>query len=148
MAPPTGFPWLSATFTTTGGLIGAPATVVDGCVSKVIWLTAPAMFVKVQVAVFPPTVAVTVNVPAVVLAVRVGATASPCGSVVTDAVDEPPKVPPAPPDGTTVNVIVVFGAGFAKESVTCATSGNGNGVQLPCSQAFHPRPECSRPSRP
>ena len=93
-----------------------------------IWLTAPAMFVKVQVAVLPPTVAVTVNVPAVVLAVRVGATASPCWSVVTDVVDEPPKVPPAPPDGTTVKTITALGAGFAKESVTCATSDNGNGV--------------------
>jgi hypothetical protein len=86
------------------------------------------MFVKVQMAVFAPTVAVTVNVPDVVLAVRVGATASPSWSVVADAVDKPPKVPPAPPDGTTVNVIVVFGAGFVKESVTWATRGNGNGV--------------------
>ncbi len=50
VAPLTGFPLPSATRTMTGGLITAPAGVLEGCCTKEIWPGAPVTLVSAKLA--------------------------------------------------------------------------------------------------
>jgi len=78
------------------------------------------------------TEAVTVNVPAVPLAVRVGAVAKPAPFVGT--IVKPVNVPPAPATGFTVNVTVAPGTALPLPkgpSVTLTVNAAGNGLPNP-----------------
>src|ERR1700683_2824074 len=68
----------------------------------------------------PATDAVTVYVPAVPFAVKTGAVATPCALVVAAALELPPNLPEAPPEGA-VKVTVALGSGLADESLAVAS---------------------------
>jgi hypothetical protein len=84
----------------------------------------PSKFVKEKLAGVdtPPTLTVTVYCPAVLLAVNVGAVATPCAFVVAVATFPPAaKVPPAPfPDATNVTVTPFTGLPLASFTVACS----------------------------
>src|ERR1700680_2305768 len=76
----------------------------------------PLKLVRVKVVERTPTEAVTVYVPPVLLAVKVGAEAKPLLPVIPEG--GPPNVPRAPLTGFTVNVTVAPWTGFPPASVT------------------------------
>jgi hypothetical protein len=100
----------------TATLCGVPAVAVTP-------VTEPAWFVNAKLAVTPFTVAVTEYEPAVLLAVNVGAVATPCVVLVAVTVVSPPVNVPLAPLVGAVNVTTAPLTGLLPASVIVACSG-------------------------
>jgi hypothetical protein len=94
---------------------------------------AAAVFVRLKFAVDPPTLAVTVKVPAVLFAVRVGVAAMPLVLVVAYNVVKPPDAALAPDVGAVKVTVAPFkGLPFGPVTVTCKGVANAVPTTVLC----------------